>query len=188
MDTPLHQPSLYSVKAIAILDNDGERILAKYYDETFPSVKEQRAFEKNLFNKTHRANAEIIMLDGLTCVYRSNVDLFFYVMGGSHENELILVSVLNCLYDSISHMLRKNVEKRTLIDHLDGVMLAVDEIIDGGIILEADPHAVAQRVALRMDDIPLAEQTVVQHITNKIQGSSKVLQSAKEQIKWSLLK
>ncbi|XP_077991172.1 coatomer subunit zeta-1-like isoform X2 [Glandiceps talaboti] len=177
METPLHEPSLYSVKAIAILDNDGERILSKYYDDTFPSVKEQRAFEKNLFNKTHRANAEIIMLDGVTCVYRSNVDLFFYVMGGSHENELILVSVLNCLYDAISQMLRKNVEKRMLIDHLDGVMLAVDEIIDGGIILEADSHAVVNRVALRMDDVPLTEQTVVQ-----------VLQSAKEQIKWSLLK
>ncbi|KAL1140389.1 hypothetical protein AAG570_000321 [Ranatra chinensis] len=74
---------------MAIMDNDGNRILAKYYDSTtFPTSKEQRAFEKNLFNKTHRANAEIIMLDGLTCVYKSNVDLFFYVMGSSQENEV----------------------------------------------------------------------------------------------------
>ena len=28
------------------------------------------------------------MLDGLTCLYKSNVDLFFYVMGSSHENEV----------------------------------------------------------------------------------------------------
>lgn len=83
------EPTLYTVKGIAILDNDGNRILAKYYDKNvFPTAKEQRAFEKNLFNKTHRANAEIIMLDGLTCVYKSNVDLFFYVMGSSHENEV----------------------------------------------------------------------------------------------------
>lgn len=77
------------MKGIAILDNDGNRILAKYYDKNvFPTAKEQRTFEKNLFNKTHRANAEIIMLDGLTCVYKSNVDLFFYVMGSSNENEV----------------------------------------------------------------------------------------------------
>lgn len=77
---------------MAILDNDGNRILAKYYDQNvFPTSKEQKTFEKNLFNKTHRANAEIIMLDGLTCVYRSNVDLFFYVMGSSHENEVCTV-------------------------------------------------------------------------------------------------
>lgn len=29
------------------------------------------------------------MLDGLTIVYRSNVDLYFYVMGSSHENEVL---------------------------------------------------------------------------------------------------
>ena len=28
----------------------------QYYDNTFASAKEQKAFEKNLFNKTHRAN------------------------------------------------------------------------------------------------------------------------------------
>ena len=28
------------------------------------------------------------MFEGLTCVYRSNVDLFFYVVGSSQENEV----------------------------------------------------------------------------------------------------
>lgn len=87
--TLIQEPTLYTVKGMAILDNDGNRILAKYYDKNvFPTSKEQKTFEKNLFSKTHRANAEIIMLDGLTCVYRSNVDLFFYVMGSSQENEV----------------------------------------------------------------------------------------------------
>ncbi|KAJ4432132.1 Coatomer subunit zeta-1 [Periplaneta americana] len=168
----LQEPTLYTVKGVAILDNDGNRILAKYYDKSvFATAKEQKTFEKNLFNKTHRANAEIIMLDGLTCVYRSNVDLFFYVMGSSHENELILMSVLNCLYDAVSQILRKNVEKRVVLENLDIVMLAMDEICDGGavsvasvtrIIMEADSSAVVQRVALRTDDIPLGEQTVAQ--------------------------
>jgi len=84
---------------MAILDNDGNRILAKYYDDNiFPTIKEQKAFEKNLFNRTHRANAEIIMLDGITCLYRSNVDLFFYVMGSSHENEVTTVSGVHHVY------------------------------------------------------------------------------------------
>ncbi|XP_054712231.1 coatomer subunit zeta-1-like isoform X2 [Uloborus diversus] len=177
MESGLMEPTLYSVEAIAILDNDGNRILAKYYGKTFPTAKEQKVFEKNLYKKTHRANAEVIMLDGLTVVYRSNVDLFFYVMGSCHENELILVSVLNCLYDAVNQILRKNVEKRTLLENLDVILLAIDEICDGGIVLEADSTSVVQRVAVRSDDIPLGEQTVAQ-----------VLQSAKEQIKWSLLK
>ncbi|CAH1163341.1 unnamed protein product [Phaedon cochleariae] len=134
MEGSLLEPTLYTIKGIAVLDNDGNRILTKYYDKNiFPSSKEQRAFEQNLFNKTHRANAEIIMLDGLTCVYRSNVDLFFYIMGSSQENELILMNILNCLYDSVSQILRKNVEKRAVLESLDIVMLAMDEICDGGL-------------------------------------------------------
>ena len=83
-------------------------------------------------------------------------------MGSSHENELLLMSVLNCLYETVNQILRKNVEKRSLFEHLDIVMLAVDEICDGGILLESDPTAVVNRVALRTDDIPLGEQTVAQ--------------------------
>lgn len=159
-------PSLYTIKGLAILDNDGRRILANYYDkDLFPTTKEEKAFEKNLFNKTVKATGgEIIMLDGLTCLYKSNVDLFFYVMGSTHENELLLMSVLNCLYDSVSQILRKNVERRALFDNLDIVMLAMDEIVDGGVVLESDPNAVVNRVALRADDIPLGEQTVAQVI------------------------
>ncbi|KAF7996435.1 hypothetical protein HCN44_002067 [Aphidius gifuensis] len=178
MDGHLMEPTLYTVKGIAILDNDGHRLLAKYYDKNiFSTTKEQKAFEKNIFNKTHRSNSEIIMMDGMTCVYQSSVDLYFYVMGDSHENELILMSVLHCLFESISVILRRNVEKRAVLDNLDVVMLAMDEICDGGIILDANPINVVQRVALRSDDTPLGEQTVAQ-----------VLQSAKEQLKWSLLK
>ncbi|XP_029451013.1 coatomer subunit zeta-1 isoform X1 [Rhinatrema bivittatum] len=171
------EPSLYTVKAVLILDNDGDRLFAKYYDQTYPSVKEQKAFEKNIFNKTQRTDSEIALLEGLTVVYKSSIDLYFYVIGSSHENELMLMAVLNCLFDSLSQMLRKNVEKRALLENMEGLFLAVDEIVDGGVILESDPQQVVHRVALRGDDVPLTEQTV-----------SQVLQSAKEQIKWSLLR
>uniref|UniRef100_A0A671RMU3 Coatomer subunit zeta n=1 Tax=Sinocyclocheilus anshuiensis TaxID=1608454 RepID=A0A671RMU3_9TELE len=132
MDTLILEPSLYTVKAVLIMDNDGERLYAKYYDDTYPTVKEQKAFEKNIFNKTHRTDSEIALLEGLTVVYKSNIDLYFYVIGSSHENELMLMSVLNCLFDSLSQMLRKNVEKRALLENMEGLFLAVDEIVDGG--------------------------------------------------------
>ena len=114
------------------------------------------------------------MLDGLTVLYKSNVDLFFYVLGGAHENELLLMSVLNCVYDSISQIMRKNVEKRALFENLDIIMLALDEICDGGIVLESDPQEVVNRVALRTDDIPLGEQTVAQvRDSNRIMACEK---------------
>ncbi|CAF1214487.1 unnamed protein product [Adineta ricciae] len=170
-------PSLYVIKGIIILDNDGNRLLAKYYNQSYTTIKEQKEFEKSLFNKTHKGSGDVILLDNWTIVYRNNVDLLFYVVGSTDENELMLNSVLTCLFDSLSTMLRKNVEKRYLYENLDLVMLTLDEICDDGIVLESDPMLIAQRVQLRQDDIPLGEQTVTQ-----------VLNHAKEQIKWSLLK
>lgn len=73
-----------------------------------------------------------MLFDGLICVYRSNVDLFFYVIGSAQENELLLVNVLNCLYDSFSTVLRKNVEKKALLDNIDMAFLILDEICDDG--------------------------------------------------------
>ena len=45
-----------------------------------------------VFNKWKKLiylfSAEIIMLDRLTCVYRSSVDLYFCVVGSLQENEV----------------------------------------------------------------------------------------------------
>jgi hypothetical protein len=173
----MNVPSLYVVKGLLILDNDGNRIISKYYDDQFQSVKEQKDFEKSLFQKTYKANSEIIMLDGMTIVYRSSVDLFFYIVGSTSENEIMLMNLLNCLFDSVSQMLRKNVEKKYLYDNLDLVFLLCDEICDNGVIVESDATLALQRVCFKADDVPLGEQTVVD-----------VLRSAKEQFKWSILK
>ncbi|NXH78369.1 COPZ1 protein, partial [Hydrobates tethys] len=134
----------------------------QYYDGTFPTAKEQAAFERNIFSKTHRAGGEIACLEGLTVVYRSSVDLFFYVVGGCQENELMLSAVLACLLDALGHLLRsgcsdvshplarrKEVEKRWLLDNMEGTFLVVDEIVDRGVILESDPQEVIQRLSLR---------------------------------------
>jgi len=31
----------------------------QYFDKSFPTIKEQKTFERNLFNKTHRANGKL---------------------------------------------------------------------------------------------------------------------------------
>jgi len=193
MEDFLLDPSLLSITAIAIMDNDGNRILAKYYDKhRFPTIKEQQKFEKLLFRKTVKKDSEIIMLEGLTILYKSSVDLFFYVMGSSYENELMLMSVLDCLFDSLNTILKKEFEKKTLLEHLDMVMMAVDEICDNGVLLEHDPQVVVSRVQVRgYDDMPLGEQTVAQvqaKLQAKMDQGSSLLQSAKDQLRWSILK
>jgi hypothetical protein len=42
---------------------------------------------------------------------------------------------------------RNSVDKRTVIENYDLVSLAIDEIVDDGIVLETDPVIVATRVS-----------------------------------------
>ncbi|CAJ0963534.1 unnamed protein product, partial [Mesorhabditis belari] len=184
MDFDSDPTSLYSVKGIVILDQDGNRVVNKYYDkQTFPTQKEQRAFETSLFKKSQRnSGCEIILLDGITCLYRFNVDLYFYVLGAARENELVLESVLNGLYDSVSTVLRKNVEKKTLIDAMDTTILIIDELCDDGIIMETDPQTIVSRCALRGEDVSFVSDQSLGQIGSNIVGAMK------DQLKWSLLK
>ena len=172
MDSSLLPPSLYTIKGIIILDNDGKRVWANYYDPAiFETRNDQLKFEKNLFVKTSKTKADdvdVAMLDNLTILYKPAVDLFFYVLGGPRENELLLLSVLNCVIDSISQILRKNVEKSVLYDNMESIMLALDEICDNGIVLECDAVAVADRVGIRADDASIGKQTAAQ-VTDYLQ-------------------
>uniref|UniRef100_A0A3P8YXS3 Coatomer subunit zeta n=1 Tax=Esox lucius TaxID=8010 RepID=A0A3P8YXS3_ESOLU len=67
------EPTLYTVKAVLILDNDGEDSTQRYL--IIMTVKEQKAFEKNIFSKIPR---EISLLEGLTVISKSNIDLLCY--------------------------------------------------------------------------------------------------------------
>ncbi|GAQ81839.1 intracellular transport protein [Klebsormidium nitens] len=173
-----------AIKNILLLDSEGKRVAVKYFDhEDWPNITTQTAFEKSVFTKTSRTaargEAEIGMFDGYIVVYKFIADLHFYVTGGDDENELILVTVLQAFFDAVSLLLRSQVEKKTVLENLDLVLLTLDEIVDGGIVLETDSTIIAGRVAMRGadSDIPLSEQTISQAFAN-----------AKEQLARSLLK
>mmetsp|Transcript_19061 Transcript_19061/g.22784 ORF Transcript_19061/g.22784 Transcript_19061/m.22784 type:complete len:179 (-) Transcript_19061:376-912(-) len=171
------------IKNILILDSEGKRIAVKYYSDDWPTQASQLAFEKSIFTKTQRTNAkgeaEIIMFDNVISVFKFISDLHFYVTGSQDENELILVTVLQSLCDAIAVLLRNTVEKRSVLENLDLVLLTLDEVVDGGVILESEANVIANRVTMRGadNDIPLSEQTFTQAFA-----------SAKEQLARSLLK
>ncbi|KAK9823143.1 hypothetical protein WJX72_000575 [[Myrmecia] bisecta] len=176
-------PTVPVVKNLLLLDSEGKRIAVKYFAPEWSTVAAQANFEKSVFSKTSRTNArgeaEITMFDDVIVVYKFIGDLMFYVTGSQDENELILYNVLGGFFESISLLLRGAVEKKTVLENLDLALLAMDEILDGGLILETDPTTIASRVAMRgaESDVPLSEQTF-----------SQALASAKEQLARSLLK
>ncbi|WJX23150.1 Coatomer subunit zeta-2 [Trifolium repens] len=172
-----------SVKNILLLDSDGRRVAVKYFTDEWATNSAKEAFEMLVFNKTQKMNArneaEIILLENQVVVYKFVQDLHFFVTGGDEENELILSSVLQAFFESVNLLLRGNVDKKEALENLDLVLLCIDEIIDGGIILETDPNVIAGKVASNSVDsgAPLSEQTL-----------SQALATAREHLARSLLK
>ena len=83
---------------------------------------------------------EVVLFDKVMAVYKHSGDIFLYIIGAPEENELILSSVLSCLEESLQTLFNSDavesaqLDKRTLIENLDMLLLTVDEIIDEGCV------------------------------------------------------
>ena len=113
--------TLFAVNAILILSTDDRaRILTKYYSaphgppnsnshpgaNPYPTIKEQKAFEKGLLEKTNKQTGDVILYDGRVVVYKMEGDVMLYVVGGGDENEILLFSVVLALRDSLAILLK----------------------------------------------------------------------------------
>ena len=94
--------------------------------------------------------AEVVLFNGYTCVYRNAADVFFYVVGAPHENELILMSVLDVLYDTCFMFFKDQVDALTILEHLSSMLLLLDEMIDAGIIIETTPEVLVDRIRVEV--------------------------------------
>ncbi|KAL1888083.1 Golgi-to-ER vesicle coat component [Ceratocystis pirilliformis] len=171
--------SLFSVNAVLVLNGeDGSRILTKYYNaphqgtgapttsSPYADVKSQKAFEKGLFDKTTKQNNDIILYDNRVVLYKIDSDVIIYVVGSLDENEILLYNVILALRDSLHLLFKQSVDKRTILENYDLVALAIDEIVDDGIVLETDPTIIVHRVSkaptqdVNIGRIDLSEQGV----------------------------
>ncbi|KAF1985394.1 coatomer zeta subunit [Aulographum hederae CBS 113979] len=186
--------SLFAVNAILILStDDSTRILAKYFSSPhppahggsnypganpYPNLKDQKAFEKGLLEKTAKQTSDIILYDNRVVVFKMESDIMLYVVGGAEENEILLYNVILALRDSLNILLKNSTDKRTVIENYDLVSLAIDEIVDDGIVLETDPMVVASRVSR-----PPAQDINVKGIDLSEQGLLNAWEFGKSQLK-----
>ncbi|RJE27545.1 Coatomer subunit zeta [Aspergillus sclerotialis] len=176
--------SLFSVNAVLVMSaDDGSRIFTKYYSpphppagvppnstdypgaNPYPTVKEQKAFESGLLDKSNKQTSDVILYDNRIVVFKVESDVMLYVVGSAEENEILLYNVVLSLRDALGILFKGATDKRTIVENYDLVALAIDEIIDDGIILETDPVMIASRVsrapapdAPNMKSIDLSEQ------------------------------
>ncbi|KYK57701.1 clathrin adaptor complex [Drechmeria coniospora] len=185
--------TLFSVQAVLILSTeDGARIFAKYYSpphstgaaagagassNPYPDLKAQKAFEKGLIDKTSKQTGDIILYDNRIVLYKLESDIMLYVVGSLDENEILLYNTVLALRDSLHLLFKQSVDKRTIIENYDLVSLAIDEIVDDGIVLETDPTIIVQRVSRApTQDIPLGRIDLSEQGVNNLAqlGKSKL--------------
>jgi len=76
----------------------------------------------------------------------------------------MLHTALTAFFDAASLLLRNQIEKRSVLENLDMVLLCLDETIDDGIIIETDSTTIASRVSRPRADtteIVINEQTIM---------------------------
>lgn len=121
--------SMHSVLAVLILTADtipadaaptstSHRLFAKYYTvphtsplypgppQPYATLKDQRAFEKGLLEKTAKQSSDVILYDNKVVVFKMESDVMLYVVGDGAENEILLYNVVLALRDSLSILLK----------------------------------------------------------------------------------
>jgi hypothetical protein len=125
--------SLFTVNAVLIMSTeDNSRIYTKYFSPPHPpagvsatadypganpyhSVKEQKAFEAGLMEKTNKQTNDVILYDNRVVVFKVESDVMLYVIGSADENEVLLYNVVLSLRDALG-ILFKCVKKKTLCE------------------------------------------------------------------------
>ena len=96
------------IKGVVVLDNEGKRLISKYYNEeqtTLEGTANQKSFERQLFLKSNKQTAaggkvsgptgsayenDIMIVDQYVAIFRCYSDMTIYILGSSDDNELIL--------------------------------------------------------------------------------------------------
>lgn len=151
------------VLALLVLDIDAKRLAVKYVGASksrFADVEAQKKFEKKVILKlpkpsvTGRATEnDVALVDDLLVLYKMCNDVYVCVVCNETENELTISQLLEGMYQAISAscqtgFVSTSVTKTSILECLDQVLLVLDEVTDGGIILESDEEKIGNRIRM----------------------------------------
>eukprot|EP00484_Ammonia_sp_Unknown_P014334 CAMPEP_0197054502 /NCGR_PEP_ID=MMETSP1384-20130603/43008_1 /TAXON_ID=29189 /ORGANISM="Ammonia sp." /LENGTH=179 /DNA_ID=CAMNT_0042487713 /DNA_START=8 /DNA_END=547 /DNA_ORIENTATION=- len=143
------------IEAVIVLDTNGNRLCAKYYStrREFASKDSQTKFEKAILNKANRSiqrsDTDVLLYNDHLVLYVSSSNVRIFVVAASSANELVIDEVISALENSLNTLLKGTIDARGVIDNMDYVLLALDEVCEDGIIFETDGDNIASRVLMK---------------------------------------
>ena len=109
------------VRGVILLDNEGQRIIAKYYNSAGTQLEtnqNQKSFERQLFVKSSKQSAtgssrnvnsyenDIMLVDNYVAIFRTYSDMTIFIVGLADDNELILGLVLDCIHECFDRIFK----------------------------------------------------------------------------------
>eukprot|EP00413_Alexandrium_margalefii_P005084 CAMPEP_0204512700 /NCGR_PEP_ID=MMETSP0661-20131031/1078_1 /ASSEMBLY_ACC=CAM_ASM_000606 /TAXON_ID=109239 /ORGANISM="Alexandrium margalefi, Strain AMGDE01CS-322" /LENGTH=201 /DNA_ID=CAMNT_0051517831 /DNA_START=246 /DNA_END=848 /DNA_ORIENTATION=+ len=182
--------SLCQVLAILILDAEGARLAVKYSSlckkELFPTIKQQLAFEKRVISKlpkpsSSRSDVDVAVIDEYTVIYQACNDVFVCAVAPTNENELIVLQLVEGIYQAIStcaqgaSFLSTGLTKQLVLDSLSDVFFVLDEVTEDGIIMETEEEKISARTKM-------IDETEATNSAQAEQMFQKATQSAKQKL------
>ncbi|CAG0921024.1 unnamed protein product [Notodromas monacha] len=151
-----------SISALVLLDLDGSRLIAHYYDKaTFPDLKSQKVFERKVMRQKTLLKSEISFIDDLICLNLNHSDIRFFVAGPLGGNELVMKEFLACVVELLRVMFKETLSCQSLMENMHAVFILLDEICEAGVILETNPLTIVDRLRARsvrsIEDMTLGE-------------------------------
>ena len=163
------------VKGVVVLDNEGKRIIAKYYNtpKGLESNTQQKWFERQLFLKSNKQGSsststsgttggasaptkplnmyenDIMTVENYVAIFRCYVDMTIYILGDKDDNELVLASVLDTVHECFDKVFKHSIERKSLINNMTAVILVIDELIDQGILMATDSQTILKRINIK---------------------------------------
>lgn len=148
--------SVCRVKAVLLLDTEGHRVYSKYYnvDAALTSRLGQSTFEQLLAEKaakmqTKATETDITLIESYTAVFKVFTDVTLYILGDDSENELLLQSLLDTLSEALDILYHGEFEKKNIVESLELLMLAIDEMFEGGMVLCHDFQTIIEKVLMK---------------------------------------
>lgn len=137
-----------TIRALLIIDLDGKRIYSKYYEKN-PSLSLQK--QQDIENRVAKSvaskgNNDLFLLDKYVVIYRQLSDTIVAMLTDPSENEIFVNMTLNCIVDGFDKIFERGFDKKIALEYYDKIAIAIDEVIDDGIVLETDSQALADRV------------------------------------------
>ena len=92
-------------------------------------------------------------------LYESSANVWIFVVAASSANELVIDEVLRAIEGAITTLLKGSIDTRGIVDNMDYVLLAIDELCEEGTIFETEADDIAFRVLMK-EIAPMTQETL----------------------------